>query len=68
MVVKVKGRQTNRFGQEPKKDKAIEDKTLNKMRRGKDELTNSGQYYKQFTLVNYDSRVVKWGNFKSGKL
>ena len=26
----------------------------------------SGQSYKHFTLVNYDSRVVIWGNFKSG--
>ena len=27
-----------------------------------------GQSYKHFTLVNYDSRVVIWGIFKSGKL
>ena len=26
----------------------------------------SGQSYKHFTLVNYDSRVVKWGIFQSG--
>ena len=26
----------------------------------------SGQSYKQFTLVNYNSRVVIWGIFKSG--
>ena len=26
----------------------------------------SGQSYKQFTIVIYDSRVVIWGNFKSG--
>ena len=26
----------------------------------------SGQYYKHFTLVNYDSRVVIWGIFQSG--
>ena len=26
----------------------------------------SGQSYKHFTLVNYDSRVVIWGNFKLG--
>ena len=26
----------------------------------------SGQSYKQFTLVIYDSRVVIWGIFKSG--
>ena len=25
-----------------------------------------GQSYKQFTLVNYDSRVVIWGIFQSG--
>ena len=25
-----------------------------------------GQSYKHFTLVNYDSRVVIWGIFKSG--
>ena len=25
----------------------------------------SGQSYKQFTIVIYDSRVVIWGNFKS---
>ena len=25
-----------------------------------------GQSYKTFTLINYDSRVVKWGIFKSG--
>ena len=25
-----------------------------------------GQSYKHFTLVNYNSRVVIWGNFKSG--
>ena len=25
-----------------------------------------GQYYKHFTLVNYDSRVVIWGIFQSG--
>ena len=25
-----------------------------------------GQSYKQFTIVIYDSRVVIWGNFKSG--
>ena len=25
-----------------------------------------GQSYKQFTIVIYDSRVVMWGNFKSG--
>ena len=28
--------------------------------------TPSGQSYKQFTIVIYDSRVVIWGNFKSG--
>ena len=27
---------------------------------------NSGQSYKQFMLVIYDSRVVIWGIFKSG--
>ena len=26
----------------------------------------SGQSYKHFTIVNYDSRVVIWGIFKSG--
>ena len=26
----------------------------------------SGQSYKGSTVVNYDSRVVIWGNFKSG--
>ena len=26
----------------------------------------SGQSYKHFTLVNYDSRVVIWGIFQSG--
>ena len=26
----------------------------------------SGQSYKHFTIVNYDSRVVTWGIFKSG--
>ena len=26
----------------------------------------SGQSYKHFMLVNYDSRVVKWGIFQSG--
>ena len=26
----------------------------------------SGQSYKHFTLVNYNSRVVIWGIFKSG--
>ena len=26
----------------------------------------SGQSYKPFTIVNYDSRVVLWGIFKSG--
>ena len=26
----------------------------------------SGQSYKQFMLVIYDSRVIKWGIFKSG--
>ena len=25
-----------------------------------------GQSYKHFTIVNYDSRVVIWGIFKSG--
>ena len=25
----------------------------------------SGQYYKHFTIVNYDSRVVTWAMFKS---
>ena len=25
-----------------------------------------GQSYKHFTIVNYDSRVIIWGNFKSG--
>ena len=25
-----------------------------------------GQYYKHFTLVNYNSRVVIWGIFQSG--
>ena len=29
-------------------------------------LKASGQSYKQFTLVIYNSRVVIWGNFKSG--
>ena len=31
-------------------------------------ITNdtSGQSYKGSTIVNYDSRVVIWGNFKSG--
>ena len=28
--------------------------------------TFSGQSYKQFTIVIYDSRIVIWGNFKSG--
>ena len=27
---------------------------------------NSGQSYKHFTLVNYDSRVIIWGIFQSG--
>ena len=27
---------------------------------------SSGQSYKHFTLVNYDSRVIIWGIFKSG--
>ena len=31
-----------------------------------DLIGNSGQSYKQFMLVNYDSRVVIWGIFKSG--
>ena len=26
----------------------------------------SGQSYKHFTLINYDSRVVIWGIFQSG--
>ena len=26
----------------------------------------SGQSYKGSTIVNYDSRVIIWGNFKSG--
>ena len=26
----------------------------------------SGQSYKHFTLVNYDSRAVIWSNFQSG--
>ena len=26
----------------------------------------SGQSYKHFTLVNYDSRVIIWGIFQSG--
>ena len=29
-------------------------------------IDNSGQSYKHFTLVNYDSRVVLWGIFQSG--
>ena len=29
-------------------------------------IYSSGQYYKHFTLVNYDSRVVIWGIFQSG--
>ena len=29
-------------------------------------LKSSGQSYKTFMLVNYDSRVVIWGIFKSG--
>ena len=29
-------------------------------------LETSGQSYKHFTLVNYDSRVVIWGIFQSG--
>ena len=29
-------------------------------------LAICGQYYKHFTLVNYDSRVVIWGIFQSG--
>ena len=29
-------------------------------------LETCGQSYKQFTLVNYDYRVVIWGIFKSG--
>ena len=29
-------------------------------------LVSSGQYYKHFTLVNYDSKVVIWGIFQSG--
>ena len=28
--------------------------------------SSSGQSYKQFTLIIYDSRVVIWGIFKSG--
>ena len=27
----------------------------------------SGQSYKHFTIVNYDSRVITWGIFKSGR-
>ena len=27
--------------------------------------TSCGQSYKHFTIVNYDSRVVTWGIFKS---
>ena len=30
------------------------------------EALNSGQSYKQFTLVIYDSRVVIWSIFQSG--
>ena len=30
------------------------------------ELQHSGQSYKQFTLVIYNSRVIIWGIFKSG--
>ena len=26
----------------------------------------SGQSYKHFTILNYDSRVIIWGIFKSG--
>ena len=33
---------------------------------GKVSLYISGQSYKQFTLIIYDSRVVIWGIFKSG--
>ena len=29
-------------------------------------LYSCGQYYKHFTLINYDSRVVIWGIFQSG--
>ena len=29
-------------------------------------LASCGQSYKHFTLVNYDSKVVIWGIFKSG--
>ena len=29
-------------------------------------VLSSGQSYKHFMIVNYDSRVVIWGNFKSG--
>ena len=32
----------------------------------KEKKTFSGQSYKGPTIVNYDSRAVVWGNFKSG--
>ena len=41
-----------------------EAKIGNQTNSGSDSI--SGQSYKHFTLVNYDSRVVIWGNFKSG--
>ena len=31
-----------------------------------DDVDVCGQSYKHFTIVNYDSRVVIWGIFKSG--
>ena len=31
-----------------------------------DLIMTCGQSYKGSTIVNYDSRVVIWGNFKSG--
>ena len=27
---------------------------------------SSGQSYKQFTIIIYNSRAIIWGNFKSG--
>ena len=29
-------------------------------------IDHCGQSYKGSTIVNYDSRVIKWGIFKSG--
>ena len=37
-----------------------------KRKEGRRILHNCGQSYKGSTIVNYDSSVVIWGNFKSG--